>query len=50
MKIKRLFEGENTQTQYSVLCWRIDLTCIDYKFAIEIDENGHINRNIDYKI
>ena len=34
-------EGENMQTQYSVLGCRIDLYFHDYKVAIEVDENGH---------
>ena len=38
------------QTQYSVSVYRIDLYFHDYKLAIEIDENGHSDRNIDYKI
>ena len=44
------FEGEIIQTQNNVLNYRIDLYFHDYKFAIEIDENEHSNRNIDYKI
>ena len=38
------------QTQYNVLSYRIDLYFNDYKLAIEIDENVHSDRNIDYKI
>ena len=50
-KIKSLFEGKNKQTQYySVLGYRIDLYFHDYKLAIEIDENGHSNRSIDFEI
>ena len=33
-----------------MLGYRIDLYFHDYKLAIEIDENGHSNRNIDYEI
>ena len=44
------FEGENMQTQYNVLCYRIDLYFHDYKVLIEIDENGHNGRNIDFEI
>ena len=44
------FEGENMQTQYNVLSYRIDLYFHDYKLAIEINENEHSDRNIDYKI
>ena len=38
------------QTRYSVLGYRIDLYFHDYKLAIEIDKNGHSNRNIGYEI
>ena len=44
------FEGENMQTQYNVLSYRIDLYLHGYRFALEIDENGHSHRNIDYQI
>ena len=36
-KIMSSFEGENMQTQYNVLSYRIDLYFHDYKLAIEID-------------
>ena len=49
-KIMSSFEGENMQTQYNVLSYRIDLYFLDYKLAIEIDESGHSDRNIDYEI
>ena len=35
------------QKQYSVLGYKIDLYFHDYKLTIEIDENGHSDRNID---
>ena len=38
-KIMSSFEGENMQTQYNVLSYRIDLYFHDYKLAIEIDKN-----------
>ena len=38
------------QTQYSVLGYRIDLCFQDYKLALETDENGHSDRNIEYEI
>ena len=38
------------QPQYSVLGYRIDLYFYDYKLAIEIDENGHSDRNNDCEI
>ena len=48
--IKDTFEGENMQTQYSVLGYRIDLYFHKYKPAIEVDEFGHTNRNINIEI
>ena len=38
------------QAQYSVLGYRIDLYFYDNKLAVEIDENGHSDRNIQYQI
>ena len=43
--IKDTFEGENIQTQYSVLGYRIDLYFHEYKLAIKVDELGHTNKN-----
>ena len=48
--IKGSLEGENMKTQYSVSGYRMDLYFHDYKVAIEIDENDHSDRNIDYEI
>ena len=48
--IKDAFEGENMQTQYSVLSYRIDLYFHKYKLAIEVDELGHNDRNINDEI
>ena len=48
--IKDAFEVENMQTQYSVLGYKIDLQFHEYKLAIEVDELGHNDRNIDYEI
>ena len=49
-KIMSSFEGENMQTQYNVLSYRIGLYFHDYNLEIEIDENGHSNGNIAHKI
>ena len=46
-KIMSSLEGDKMQTQYNVLGYRINLYFHDYKLPIEIDENGHSNRNID---
>ena len=48
--IKDSFEGENIQTQYSVLSYRIDLYFHKYNLAIEVDELEHTNRNINNEI
>ena len=45
--VKDAFEGENMQSQYIVLNYRIDLYFHKYKLAIEIDELNHNDRNID---
>ena len=44
------FEGENVLTQYSALGYRIHLYFNDYKLAVEVDEKGHEDRNIDHEI
>ena len=43
--IEDTFEGENIQTQYSVLGYRINLYFHEYKLAIKVDELGHTNKN-----
>ena len=49
-RIVSSFEKKNMQTQYDVSVYRIDLYFHDYKLAIEIDENGRSDRNINYQI
>ena len=49
-KIITSFDGENMQTVYNVLGYRIDLYFHDFKLTIKIYENGNSNRNIDYEI
>ena len=48
--IKEAFEGEDMQTQYIVIGYRIDLYFHEYNLAIEVDELGHNDRNITYEI
>ena len=48
--MKDAIEGENIQTQYSFLGYRIDLYFQEYKLAIEVDELGNTNRNINNEI
>ena len=48
--IKDAFEGENIQTQYTVLSYRTDIYFHEYKLAIQVDELRYNDRNIDYEI
>ena len=48
--IKDAFEGEKIQTQYSGLGYRIDPYFHKYKLAIEVDELGHADRNLNNEI
>ena len=48
--LKEVFEGENMQTQYSVLGYRIDLYFHEHKLATEVDELGQNDRNINDEI
>ena len=48
--IEDAYEGENMQTQYSVLGYSIDLYFHEYKLTIEVDELGHADRNINNEI
>ena len=48
--IKDAFEGEDMQTQYSVLSYKIDLYFHKYKLTTEADELGHADRNINNEI
>ena len=44
--IKDALEGENIQTQYSVIGYRTDLYFHEHKLATEVDELGHADRNL----
>ena len=48
--IKDAFEGEDVQSQYSVLGYSIDLYFYKHKLAIEVDELGHADRNLSNEI
>ena len=45
--LKNAFEGEDMQTQYTIMDYRIDLYFHKHKLAIEVDELGHANRNLN---
>ena len=48
--IKDAFEGEDMQTQYIVIGYKIDSYFHKHKLAIEVDELGHAVGNINNKI
>ena len=48
--IKDAFEGEDTQTQYTFIGYGIDLYFHKHKLAIEVDELGHADRNLNNEI
>ena len=47
--IKDVFEGENVQSEYYILCYRVDLYFHDYKLVIDVDEFDHNVRDINYE-
>ena len=49
-KIVTLFSAKKIIPQYKVLSYRIDAYFPKYKFAIEIDEQGHNNRDFVHEI
>ena len=48
--IMEVFEGENMQTQYNSLGYKIHLYFYRYRLAVEIGEKGHKDRNIIHEI
>ena len=48
--IKDAFEGEDMQTQYTVIGYRIVLYFYKHKLAIEVDELRHADRNLNNEI
>ena len=49
-KIVTIFASEEIILRHNVLGYRIDAYFPKYKLAIEVDEQGYIDRNIDYEI
>lgn len=49
-KIIKAFRGLNYKLQYKLDNYKIDLYFIDYKLAIECDENNHLNYNQEKEI
>ena len=48
--IKNAYHDKNMKEEYAIYEYRIDLYFIDYKIAIECDENNHIDRDKIYEI
>ena len=48
--ILKAFKGEDTQKQYSIGNYRIDIYFTKYKIAVECDEYGHQDREIAYSL
>ena len=48
--LRDTFKGENIQTHYKILGYETDLYFHDYKFAVEIDEKDHQDRDIGREI
>ena len=49
-KIVTSFAAEEIMLQHNVLGYRIDAYFPEYKLAIEVDEQGHNDRDINYEI
>ena len=49
-KIVTLFAAENLILQHNVLGYRIDAYFPKYKLAIEVDEQGHNDGDINYDV
>ena len=49
-KIKAIFSGDEILFQHHVLSYYIDAHFPKYQLAIEVDEQGHNSRDIDYEI
>ena len=48
--IKNAFEGEDMQTQHTVIGYNIALYFQKHKLAIEVDELGQVDRNLNNEI
>ena len=49
-KIVTLFATEEIFLQHNILGYRIDAYYSKYKLAIEVDQQGHKDINVDYEI
>ena len=49
-KIETLFAAGEIILQHNVIGYRTDAHFLKYKLAIEFDEQGHNDRDIDYEI
>ena len=49
-KIKAIFSAKEILFQHHILSYYIDTYFLKYKLAIEVDEQGHSSRYMDYEI
>ena len=49
-KIVTIFAAEEIHLQYNFLGYRTDAYFLKHKLAIEVDEQGHNDRDTDYEI
>ena len=49
LRLKKLFPNENIIEQYFALNYRTDFTFIKHMLIVEIDEKGHVKRDLDYE-
>ena len=49
LRLKKLFPNENIIQQYLALNYRTDFTFIKHMLIVEIDEKGHVKRDLDYE-
>ena len=49
LRLKKLFPNENIIEEYFALHYRTDFTFKKHMLAVEIDEKGHVDRDLDYE-
>ena len=48
--VMEVFDGENMETQYIVLGYKIDLYFCDYRLAVEVDEKNYRDGDVNNEI
>ena len=49
LRLKQLFPNENIIEEYFALLYRTDFTFKKHMLVVEIDEKGHVGRDLDYE-